>query len=156
MSVTAVSKLLLQKLDSACQITISTLPWNFSRRFLLARFCIVHLELITLEGRDEIRDMLEARLADVRPVNWEIDEEHLAQQDGPVSQGFIRFETQQAHGYGYIRVEMVVSSPFSPPCKTQAMKNRAVSNGHLVSWKVSTLSRLTWGERREQSSRKSG
>jgi len=61
--------------------------------------------LKTLEGKAEIRDMLENRLDEVQPAGWSIDDnEDAAHADG-VSEGFIEFETAVARGYGYIRLK---------------------------------------------------
>lgn len=58
----------------------------------------------TFEGADDIRSMLEARLHDVQPEHWTVDHPELAREDGVVCEGFIRFDTGVAHGFGYIRV----------------------------------------------------
>lgn len=59
----------------------------------------------TFEGKDQIGAMLGERLADVRPARWALDDEHLAREDGGTYEGFIRFETAIARGYGYIRIK---------------------------------------------------
>ncbi|HKY89629.1 MAG TPA: NAD(P)/FAD-dependent oxidoreductase [Nevskiaceae bacterium] len=56
----------------------------------------------TCEGRAEIRAMLDARLADVQPRHWQLDGEATAS-EGFV-EGWIRFETAVARGYGHVRV----------------------------------------------------
>src|SRR5699024_12692114 len=87
---------LLEKLDSALSSNdINAAVGLFHEESYWRDFVSFTWNLITLEGRDEIRDMLETRLADVGPMDWTLDDEHLAQQDGPVSQGFIRFGTQE-------------------------------------------------------------
>ncbi|WP_256837729.1 NAD(P)/FAD-dependent oxidoreductase [Ornithinimicrobium faecis] len=60
--------------------------------------------MITLEGQDAIADMLRERLADVQPDDWAPDDTVPARQDGAVTEGFIRFSTSVAHGYGYLRL----------------------------------------------------
>lgn len=61
--------------------------------------------LITLSGRDQIRDMLEARLDDVQPSSWTVETWPEPYGDSGQAEGYIRFETAQAHGYGYIRLK---------------------------------------------------
>jgi len=57
--------------------------------------------LITLEGKADIRDMLESRLEATRPDNWKLEgEASLA--DG-VLEGWISLETDVARGKGYVR-----------------------------------------------------
>ncbi len=60
--------------------------------------------LKTMEGRDQVRDMLLARLADVRPSNWRVAEGEEATEADGVVQSWISFETEAARGYGLIRV----------------------------------------------------
>ena len=58
--------------------------------------------LKTVEGHDEIRDMLNARLADVKPSGFAIEGE-AAEADGVVD-GWFNFETGVARGHGQIRM----------------------------------------------------
>ncbi len=57
----------------------------------------------TLEGRDAIRDMLEAQLPAVRPRHWELDE--AATEAGGVTEAWISFETEVARGRGHLRLK---------------------------------------------------
>ncbi|MFK7806025.1 MAG: NAD(P)-binding domain-containing protein [Anaerolineae bacterium] len=56
----------------------------------------------TVEGPEQVADMLNARLSDVKPSNWELDGE--ANEDGGVIDGWINFETAVARGRGQIRL----------------------------------------------------
>ncbi|PSJ63413.1 NAD(P)/FAD-dependent oxidoreductase [Kumtagia ephedrae] len=59
----------------------------------------------TMEGKEQIRDMLKSRLADVGPSNWAVAEgEDAAEADG-LLEGWISFETKVARGYGQIRLK---------------------------------------------------
>lgn len=59
----------------------------------------------TMEGRDQIRDMLKAQLSATRPSNWRIaDGENATEADGIVD-SWIQFETHVARGYGHIRLK---------------------------------------------------
>jgi putative flavoprotein involved in K+ transport len=58
--------------------------------------------LKTVEGRDEIRDMLEACAADTAPSNWQLTGE--ANEADGVVDGWITFETATARGEGHIRL----------------------------------------------------
>ena len=60
--------------------------------------------MITLEGKQAVRDMLQARLDDVQPEGWTLDDSVEPRSEGGVTEGFIRFGTAVAHGYGYVRV----------------------------------------------------
>ena len=59
----------------------------------------------TMEGKDQIRDMLKARLADTKPSNWKIaDGEDASEADG-ITESWIQFETAVARGFGHIAPE---------------------------------------------------
>jgi putative flavoprotein involved in K+ transport len=59
----------------------------------------------TLESKDEIRDMLAERLDDVSPTGWALADEEFANQANNITEGFIRFDSAIASGYGYIRLK---------------------------------------------------
>ena len=59
----------------------------------------------TMEGKDAIRDMLQAQLQSVKPSGWVMAEgEDAGEEDGVVS-GWIIFETGVARGFGHIRLK---------------------------------------------------
>ena len=59
----------------------------------------------TMEGRDQVRDMLKACLARVKPSHWHVAEGETASEGGGVMEAWISFETDVARGYGLIRVK---------------------------------------------------
>ena len=59
--------------------------------------------LITLEGKPAIRDMLQARLEQTCPEHWKLEGEATLE-DG-VLQGWISLETDTARGKGYVRLK---------------------------------------------------
>ncbi|MEH3139058.1 MAG: NAD(P)/FAD-dependent oxidoreductase [Mycobacterium kyogaense] len=59
--------------------------------------------LKTLEGRDQITDMLTARLAETDPSGFSTREEPT--QDGDVVSAFIQFETAAGRGTGHLRIK---------------------------------------------------
>jgi putative flavoprotein involved in K+ transport len=59
--------------------------------------------LVTLEGKPAIRDMLETRLEHTRPEHWTV-EGQATQADG-VIEGWISLETDTARGKGYVRLK---------------------------------------------------
>ena len=59
----------------------------------------------TMEGRDQVRDMLAHCLARVKPRNWKIAEAETATEAGGVTESWISFETEVARGYGLIRLQ---------------------------------------------------
>jgi putative flavoprotein involved in K+ transport len=59
----------------------------------------------TMEGHDQIRDMLSAQLGATRPTAWAIAEGEVATEEGGVTTAWISFETDVARGYGLIRLK---------------------------------------------------
>lgn len=59
----------------------------------------------TMEGHDQIRDMLTAQLATTKSVNWTIAEGEVATEDGGIITAWITFETDVSRGYGLIRLK---------------------------------------------------
>ena len=61
--------------------------------------------LKTLEGRDQIGDMLQQQLASVKPSNWMLDDnEEPTEEDGVVT-AWTKFETSVGRGYGLVRTK---------------------------------------------------
>jgi putative flavoprotein involved in K+ transport len=59
----------------------------------------------TLEGRDQIRAMLEAQLPAVRPSDWRLDAAEAVTEDDGVVTAWFSFETAVARGYGLVRIK---------------------------------------------------
>ena len=59
----------------------------------------------TMEGKDQVRDMLKAQLSGVKPRNWKIAEGEVATEEGGITTAWITFETEVARGYGLIRLK---------------------------------------------------
>jgi putative flavoprotein involved in K+ transport len=59
----------------------------------------------TMEGPDQVRQMLEKQLAGTKPEKWALAEgEDVSEADGVID-GWITFETNVARGYGHIRLK---------------------------------------------------
>jgi len=58
--------------------------------------------IITAEGRPGIRDMIERAVLPARPRGWQLDGE--ANKTDEALEGWIRFETDVARGYGHLRL----------------------------------------------------
>ena len=59
----------------------------------------------TMEGRDQVRDMLTSCLAAVKPSNWHVASGEAATEADGVAEAWISFETDVARGYGLIRLK---------------------------------------------------
>ena len=58
----------------------------------------------TVEGKAEIRDMLESQLDSTGPCNWHIPDGEIATEEDGVLTSWINFETAVARGYGLVRI----------------------------------------------------
>ncbi|TIU74286.1 MAG: NAD(P)/FAD-dependent oxidoreductase [Mesorhizobium sp.] len=59
----------------------------------------------TMEGRDQVHDMLTSQLAKTRPSNWAIAKGEDATESDGLLEGWISFETEVARGFGHIRLK---------------------------------------------------
>ncbi|TIN18148.1 MAG: NAD(P)/FAD-dependent oxidoreductase [Mesorhizobium sp.] len=58
----------------------------------------------TMEGRDQVRDMLMSQLATIKPSNWALAKGEDATESDGLLEGWISFETEVARGFGHIRL----------------------------------------------------
>src|SRR3984885_6617433 len=58
--------------------------------------------ITTAEGNAKVREMIEHAVIPARPCAWQLDGE--ASEAAGVTEGWIRFETGVARGYGYLRL----------------------------------------------------
>lgn len=58
----------------------------------------------TMEGHEQIRDMLSQQLASVQPSNWQIAEGEPVEEAEGLYTAWISFETAVARGYGLVRI----------------------------------------------------
>lgn len=61
--------------------------------------------ITTMEGRDAIRQMLDAQLKAIHPSNWQLAEGEEASEASGITEAFISFETDAGRGYGHIRIK---------------------------------------------------
>ncbi|MBZ9684029.1 MULTISPECIES: NAD(P)/FAD-dependent oxidoreductase [unclassified Mesorhizobium] len=59
--------------------------------------------LRTMEGQEQVRDMLKATLAGTRPSDWRVAEGEEATEADGVTTAWITFETEVARGFGLVR-----------------------------------------------------
>ncbi|HEV7323406.1 MAG TPA: NAD(P)/FAD-dependent oxidoreductase [Ensifer sp.] len=59
----------------------------------------------TVEGRDQVRDMLDAQLASAKPANWRVAAGEEATEADGVIESWISFETATGRGYGLVRIK---------------------------------------------------
>ena len=61
--------------------------------------------LRTMEGHDQIREMLKSQLATIKPRHFHQDNTEAASDGDGITQGWFEFETELARGYGQIRLK---------------------------------------------------
>ncbi len=61
--------------------------------------------LKTVEGRDQVEDMLRHQLATTKPRNWTLADGEIPAEEGGVTTAWINFETDVARGWGLIRLK---------------------------------------------------
>lgn len=59
----------------------------------------------TVEGKDQVRDLLTACLPTVKPTGWHVAEGTEASENAGIAEAWISFETAVARGYGLIRLK---------------------------------------------------
>ncbi|MDI7862073.1 NAD(P)/FAD-dependent oxidoreductase [Rhizobiaceae bacterium n13] len=105
----------------------------------------------TMEGHDQIRDMLTNQLAKIKPAQFRQDQKEVASGDDGMTDGWFEFETEVGRGYGHIRLKngliwtllttMTELKGHEEP--KGSMRPMGVMHGH-------DPNRKTWRERREQ------
>lgn len=58
----------------------------------------------TMEGKDQVADMLKHQMATTGPSGWALAEGDLPTEEGGVTTAWIQFETRVARGYGLVRL----------------------------------------------------
>ena len=59
----------------------------------------------TVEGKDQVRDMLTSQLGAIGPSNWTLAEGEVPTEEGGVITAWIQFETKLARCFGLIRLK---------------------------------------------------
>jgi putative flavoprotein involved in K+ transport len=59
----------------------------------------------TIEGKDQVEDMLKHQLATTKPSNWLLAEGEIPTEEDGVTTAWIQFETETARGYGLMRLK---------------------------------------------------
>ena len=107
--------------------------------------------LKTMEGRDSVRDMLNAQLASVRPSSWQIADGEVATEEGGITTAWITFETDVAQGYGLIRVkEGLIWTLLTSMTELKGHEEPLGFERALGAKHGAGKGRLTWKEEREQ------
>jgi putative flavoprotein involved in K+ transport len=85
-----------QKIDAAVKMFDADCYWRDLVAFTW--------NIKTMEGRAQVRDMLEHCLKETKPSNWKIAENETVGDGGGVIEAWFTFETDVARGYGLLRL----------------------------------------------------
>ncbi len=58
----------------------------------------------TLEGRGQVKEMLDSQLEHVRPASWAVADNEIPTEEGGIITAWITFETDVSRGYGLVRL----------------------------------------------------
>lgn len=105
--------------------------------------------IITLEGREAIRAMLQATLREVRPSAWQIEGD--GTEDKGVTSGWFTFETAAARGKGHIRLRNGKCwTLLTTMTEFKGFEEKKGANRILGTQHGAFQNRQTWLERRAQ------
>ncbi len=113
--------------------------------------------LRTMEGQDQIRDMLTNQLKTIKPSRFRQDEKEVATDGDGVTQGWFEFETDVARGYGHIRLKngliwtlLTTMSEIKGHEEPKGLKRpMGAEHGH-------DPNRKTWSEKRQEEAARLG
>ena len=105
----------------------------------------------TMEGRDQVRDMLKSQLAATKPSNWSLAEGEDATEADGLIEGWISFETNVARGFGHIRLkDGLIWTLLTTMAELKGHEEARDLPGRSAPNMARTSGRRTWKEEREQ------
>lgn len=105
----------------------------------------------TMEGRDQIRDMLKSQLATTKPSGWSVAEGEEATESNGIIEGWISFETSVARGFGHIRLkDGRIWTLLTTMAELKGHEEKAGFDRPMGAKHGSGKNRKTWKEEREQ------
>lgn len=113
--------------------------------------------LKTVEGHDEVRDLLQSQLQQVKPTNWQVAEGETATEADGVTESWISFETEVARGYGLIRLKNGrIWTLLTVMSELKGHEEKAGFTRPLGAKHGQNLGAKTWKEEREEEERTLG
>jgi putative flavoprotein involved in K+ transport len=105
----------------------------------------------TMEGHNQIREMLLSQLEATKPSNWRIADGELVTEEGGITTAWIKFETDVARGYGLVRLKNGLIWTFLT--SMTELKGHEEPTGYerpLGAKHGAGKGRMTWTEEREK------
>ncbi|MGB3815958.1 MAG: NAD(P)/FAD-dependent oxidoreductase [Shinella sp.] len=111
----------------------------------------------TVEGRDQVRDMLQAQLPTAKPSNWRVATNEEATESDGVLESWINFETATGCGYGLVRFkDGLVWTLLTALSELKGHEEKAGFTRPLGAKHGQDLGARTWKEEREEEERTLG
>ncbi|MFD1159138.1 NAD(P)/FAD-dependent oxidoreductase [Roseovarius aestuarii] len=105
----------------------------------------------TVEGKDQVEDMLAAQLSATKPRNWQIADGEAPTEDGGITTAWISFETDVARGYGLLRLkDGKIWTLLTTMVELKEHEEPRGDNRPLGAKHGAGKNRTTWKEEREQ------
>ena len=105
----------------------------------------------TVEGKDQVRDMLTSQLGSVKPRNWHLADGEAPTEDGGITTAWISFETDVARGYGLLRLkDGKIWTLLTTMVELKEHEEPRGDNRPLGAKHGAGKNRTTWKEEREQ------
>lgn len=105
----------------------------------------------TVEGKDQVRDMLTSQLGSVKPRNWHLADGEAPTEDGGITTAWIGFETDVARGYGLLRLkDGKIWTLLTTMVELKEHEEPRGDNRPLGAKHGAGKNRTTWKEEREQ------
>ncbi|MFB9948805.1 NAD(P)-binding domain-containing protein [Rhizobium puerariae] len=111
----------------------------------------------TVEGRDQVRDMLQSQLALTRPSNWQVAGGEEATENDGVLESWISFETGAGRGYGLVRFKNgLIWTLLTALVELKGHEEKAGFTRPLGAKHGQNLGARTWKEERDEEARTLG
>ncbi len=105
----------------------------------------------TMEGKEQVRDMLSAQLSAIEPSGWQIAEGEVASEEGGITTAWISFETGVARGYGLIRLkDGLIWTLLTSMTELKGFEEPLGYERPLGAKHGAAKGRLSWAEEREK------
>jgi len=111
----------------------------------------------TMEGKDQIRDMLGTQLDKVGPANWTLADGEDASEDAGVVTAWLTFETEAARGFGLVRLkDGLIWTLLTSMTELKGHEEPLGYERPLGAKHGAGKHRMTWKEEREEEARTLG
>lgn len=113
--------------------------------------------LKTVEGRDQVRDMLQVQLSTAKPSNWRVAAGEEATEADGVLESWITFETATGRGYGLVRFKNgQIWTLLTALAELKGHEEKSGFTRPLGAKHGQDLGAKTWAEEREEEARTLG